>query len=128
MPRLLSVALLAAAVGCGNSDIPKITLTGTVRYNGKPVSSGLLRFTGPNGFYSAASVQPDGTYTVTDVIPGELKVGIMDEPQGAGGPEGKSAGPRPAPLTVPAKFREPETSGLVYTVTADMTTLDIDIK
>jgi len=106
-----------------------VTVHGTVTYQGKPVQSAILKFVGPD-FYSAAVVQSDGTFVVTDVIPGEVKVGIMESPHGSGSSSSpdvkKPSGARAASL--PEKYREPETSGLKYTITPETKDLHIDIK
>lgn len=122
-------AFLVVAVGCGEGT-KKITVTGTVSYKGKPLSAGILKFSGPEGAYSAASIQPDGKYIMTDVMPGETKVGIMESPQGSGSSSGDkgSAGPKGPPVSLPEKYREPTTSGLSYTIKPDTKQLDIDIK
>jgi hypothetical protein len=93
------------------------------------VPSGILKFIGPEGAYSAASIQPDGTFIITDVVPGEVKVGIMESPQGSGSSSGAaSSGPKNPPVSLPEKYREPETSGLTYTITPETKELNIDIK
>jgi len=128
---LVGLAVLAAAVaGCSSKGVKKITVNGTVSYKGQPVRSGILKFAGPEGAYSAASIQPDGSYTITDVIPGETKVGVMESPQGSGSPSGNRAPPAPKepPVPLPEKFREPTTSGVVYTITPETTKLDIELK
>jgi len=48
---------------------------------------------------------------VTDVVPGEVKVGVMETPQGS-----MSSTP---PVSLPDKFRNPETSGVKYTITPE---------
>jgi len=128
---LVGLAVLAAAVaGCSSKGVKKITVNGTVSYKGQPVRSGILKFAGPEGAYSAASIQPDGSYTITDVIPGETKVGLMESPQGSGSSSGDKAAPAPKepPVPLPEKFREPTTSGVVYTITPETTKLDIELK
>lgn len=125
----LAVTLFVATSGC-SSGIKKVTVSGTVSYKGQPLQSGILKFVGPEGSYSAASVQPDGTFTVTDVVPGEIKVGIMESPAGYGSSSGDKKGPaRPsaAASSLPQKYREPETSDLKYTITSDTKDLRIDI-
>src|SRR5688572_5955132 len=73
---LLAFVLVAGA-GCGEPGVKRVTVNGTVAYKGQTLSSGMLQFVGPEGSYSASVVQPDGTYIMTDVLPGEVKVGVM---------------------------------------------------
>lgn len=125
---LAALAFLAFA-GCADNSIKKVTVHGTVTYKGQPVRSGILKFIGPEGAYSAASLQPDGTFVITDVVPGEVKVGVMEAPQGSGSSSGdEKPGPKAAPVNLPEKYREPDTSGLKYTITPETKELAIDIK
>jgi hypothetical protein len=73
----------------------------------------------------------DGTFIVTDVIPGEVKVGYIDSPSGSGSSSGGSKGDAPAPtpsVSLPSKFRDPNMSGLKITVKDDTKEVTIDIK
>jgi hypothetical protein len=122
--RLLGLVMVAllAAIGCTNQGVQKLTVRGTISYQGQPLQSGFLKFVGKDGAYSAANIQKDGTFTMTDVVPGEVKVGVAEAPGGSkqGGANAKS------PL--PDKYRDPATSGLQYTITPETTQLVIDIK
>jgi len=122
---LVVVVGVLALAGCSGNR--KVTVNGTVKYKGQPVSSGILKFIGPEGAYSAASIQPDGKYIITDVVPGETSVGVMEAPQGAGSSSGASSPGKARVVSLPAKARAPETSGIKYTITPSTTRLDIDI-
>ncbi|HET6572936.1 MAG TPA: hypothetical protein VFG68_04985 [Fimbriiglobus sp.] len=127
--RLLGLAAVVLVVGsgCSSKGIKKVTVNGTVSYKGQKLHSGILKFSGPGGSYSAASIQPDGTYVITDVVPGEVKVGIMESPSGSGSSSGeRSSAPRVAPVSLPEKYRDPETSGVKYTITDDTSELNIE--
>jgi hypothetical protein len=126
---VLAVLAVAAVAGC-SSGTKKVTVNGTVTYKGQPVRSGILQFVGPEGSYSAAAVQSDGTFIITDVVPGEVKVGIMEAPQGSGSSSDDKArsAPKAPPVSLPDKYRSPETSGLKYTITADTRELPIKIQ
>lgn len=132
--RSLSLCLVAscfilwAGSGCANKGIKKITLKGTVTYEGKPVTSGLLKITGPHNSYAAASIQESGRYEITDVVPGELQIGVMETPQGSGSSSGGGSGPKVTPLNLPEKFRDPATSGVKYTITEATKELNIELK
>jgi hypothetical protein len=128
---LVAIAVSVAGSGCqGKGGIKKVTVSGTVSYKGQRLQSGILQFMGPGGAYSAASIQQDGTYIITDVVPGEVKVGVMEAPQASGSSSssgGKASGPKAPPVTLPDKYRNAETSELKYTITADTSELNIDI-
>jgi hypothetical protein len=122
--RLLGLVMVAllAAIGCTNQGVQKLTVHGTVSYQGQPLQSGFLKFVGKDGAYSATSIQKDGKFTMTDVVPGEVKVAVAEAP---GGSKQGAASPK-SPL--PDKYRDAATSGLQYTITPQTTQLDIDIK
>jgi hypothetical protein len=67
---LLAVVLCAAAAGCGSG---RGEVSGTVRYNGKPLASGTIQFLGPDGIPCAGKIQPDGTFSVWVPV-GEARV------------------------------------------------------
>jgi hypothetical protein len=124
---LLVVAAVAvtAVAGC-NNGVKKVTFHGTVKYDGQPLQSGQIRFVGPDGTPAGATIKSDGTFEVTDVVPGEVRVGITPTPRGSGGP-GVPAQSRSEPLELPSKYQDPETSDLKYTITSDTKELSIDI-
>ena len=121
---LLLAALLVTASGCGGNR--KVTINGTVSYKGQPLSGGMLQFVGPNGTPSAAPIQPDGTFIMTDVAPGEVTVSITATPRSSGPGGGKAkAAPKVTPADLPEKYHDPERSGLKYTITPTTTQLEI---
>jgi hypothetical protein len=122
------VAALAVTAGCSDQGIKKVTVSGTVSHKGQPLTSGILQFVGPEGSYSAASIQSDGTYIITDVVPGEVKVGVQQAPQGSGSSSGEQTpAPKAAPVTLPDKYRNPETSEVKYSITEATSQLNIDL-
>jgi hypothetical protein len=71
---LLGTAMLAiAAFGCGAK---KTTVTGKVTYNGKPVVWGNVSFLASDGSSYDGFINLDGTYSIPDVPPGQVKIGI----------------------------------------------------
>jgi hypothetical protein len=122
------LAVLVATAGCSDTGVKKVTVSGTISHKGQPLRSGILQFVGPES-YSAASIQPDGTYIITDVIPGEVKVGVLESPQGSGSSSGEqtSVAAQPAPVVLPAKYRSPDTSDVKYTITESTSQLNIEL-
>jgi hypothetical protein len=63
--RTLALALLATAIGCGqSSDLDKVVVRGTVTLDGQPIPNGELRFIPTNGTKGPISGGPikDGAY------------------------------------------------------------------
>ncbi|MCI0463444.1 MAG: hypothetical protein L0Z62_41430 [Gemmataceae bacterium] len=125
----LAAVVLVPVSGCGGAR--KVTVSGTVAYKGQKLSSGFLQFVGPEGAYSGSSIQADGSYIITDVVPGEVKVGVQPTPQGSGSSSSgdkPGADPKAVPVELPERFRDPEKSGVKYTITPDTRELHIDLK
>ncbi len=101
------VLLLGLLAGCAK---PTSTFSGKVSHRGQPLKSGVIYFLGPapKMQMGMGTIHDDGTYSATDVPVGEVRVSFQ------------------AP-GVPAKYADPNTSALVYTITSDTTSLDIEI-
>jgi hypothetical protein len=101
------VILLIIFTGCSK---PTSTFHGKVDVRGQPVRSGVIYFLGPapKMQMGMGTIHDDGTYVATDVPVGEVRVSFQ------------------AP-GVPAKYADPNKSELIYTITSDMTSLDIEI-
>jgi hypothetical protein len=130
---LLALAMILAASGC--SSRPKLMpVKGTLTYKGKPLPGKQIRFHGPEGHVSITEVEPDGSFVITDVLPGEVKVCIMDSIAERFPARSPSGGPFAAPQAaspvypIPEKYKNPETSGLVYTITPETTELAITLE
>lgn len=67
--RMGTLALLFCAVGCGGSDLAKVT--GTVMYKGAPVSSGTITFAAADKPAAYGELQPDGSYELMTEKPGD---------------------------------------------------------
>jgi hypothetical protein len=102
--------------GCGKPAKHVVTVTGTVTYNGRQLKSGIVKFVAPNGDFATAPIGPDGQFTMTDVVPGNQKVGYVGRPVSSGSPDGSRTAPAEQPVAVPAKVSDPETSGVTVTV------------
>jgi hypothetical protein len=141
---LLGSALLVA--GCtGSKRLQEHTdLKGTVKYKGQPVTGGSISFFGKEGEAGiTAPILQDGTYSIKAPV-GECKVSVdnsMLKPGGQGmerrKEQGMGAGPRPGQgeqvkitgtyMEIPAKYKDPKTSGLTYTVKKSESTKDFEL-
>jgi hypothetical protein len=135
--RLGALLLLAAAAGgCHKSTA---TLSGTVTYRGRPVTSGEVVFLSEGGTASAhAPIGPDGRYTVTGVPVGPVKVAVDNPPPSwyatgqrlpaalASDPEVREAREQAAHyVPTPPRYRDPNHSGLSHTVERGSRSYDI---
>jgi hypothetical protein len=117
-PGLLLLALAACCLtGCSGNK--RYTVTGLVTLRGHPLSSGLVRVFGPGDHLWTAPLRADGTFTVTDVPPGEIRVSVVEAKKRMASPGGTN-GPGTAPAgkteVIPARYKDVSTSGLVFTL------------
>src|SRR5262245_44187265 len=125
---LLAVAL-ALFAGCGKPAKKMVIVTGTVTYNGQPLKSGIVKFLAPNGDFATANIGADGQFTISEVTPGEQKVGYMPAPMGSGSSDGsKGSAPTEKPVSVPVKFSDPQTSGVTVNVPDSGGTVTVELK
>jgi hypothetical protein len=141
-PLLLLPLVLVLACGCGGRAAK---LSGHVTYKGQPVGGGSVSFYPKTGGGYSAIIAPDGTYTTTDLPPGEMAVAIETESakgkeiteQTGGGGHKAPMSPRPgagegAPrggqyVKIPDKYKNQETSGLSVTLTSGPQTKDFPL-
>jgi hypothetical protein len=111
---ILLVLLGLAASGCGPGR-ERGTLTGTVSFQGQPVTDGIVLFSGDVSYMY--SIQPDGTFEAKTaegkgVWAGTYRVAVApalaDPEMGVG----KSPPRISIPSNIPRRYWKPETSGI----------------
>ena len=147
-PKLLrrlavgACVLVSLAAGCwGRADRPPLgRVSGTVRYNGKPVTSGSVIFTptsqGGGGHVATGPIDSNGSYTLTTFDTGDGAlidkhvVTVEAREKSAGSPRDKDGRItyKPAKLVVPDKYADPQKTPFRYTVEAGSNTIDLDLK
>lgn len=141
--------LFAAACGGGTS-----TITGTVTYNGEPLTAGYVAFYDTNGQTASGRIDAAGHYTVYKAPVGDLKaavftvdptakppVGFTKKKQSGGvyeeamakskrGSENGMTEPAQAGkfVAIPPRYKDPEQSGLTFNVKSGSQTIDLDLK
>lgn len=104
IPAILLLSLPILTSGCGDSVG---TVSGTVTYQGKPLTGGSITFLPKEGLAVNGTIDKDGTYSVAKVPAGEVKISIdtfasrtgANRPAGggppvAGGPPGGGGPPK----------------------------------
>lgn len=147
---LLLLPLSLVVLGCGSSKKPVARLSGSVKYNGTLVKAGTITFTakgesGEAGGIYLATIEPDGTYSTSQVPAGEFTVAIETEsanPDRAKkeyGNKGKmTSSPRPdyaqaaetpkgAYVKIPDKYKDAKKSGLSVSLTNGKNTKDFEL-
>jgi hypothetical protein len=107
---------LTALYGCGGGDSTKATVSGKVTYKGAPVPSGTITLYPASGPEYPIILRPDGTFNTSDVPVGPMGVGISTPPAMAM-PAGTDQSAMGKVVPIPAKYKDPKTSGLTWDVT-----------
>jgi hypothetical protein len=132
---LALMGLVTVMAGC-SSDDKRLTVKGIVTVDGQPLTQGRVQFYGPNNQFSTAGIDPDGTFIATDVIPGDLRVAVIDPTASVklAPPSEKDPNPRkttranPKSRTIPAKYQNADTSGLTYNITPESAQIEIKMS
>jgi len=122
-----AVVLAVLTVGCG----PRFgNVSGTVKFNGKPLSGATITFYDQDKNPVSSAVSPSGAYTITKVRTGKVKVAVavpLDIPFMSSMPGSKPAAPKPG-IPLPTKYLDPEVSGLDFEVRQGDQTHDFDLS
>jgi hypothetical protein len=138
MPRLAVVTLLTAlaAWGCAAR---KADVTGTVRYRNEPVVTGSVSFYTENGEIRSSLLSPDGSYHLTQLPPGSVRVAVVSHPPvppalhvdrapAALAPNSRKTTVPQRPISIiPERYSRPDSSGLHFIVNPGEQVLDIDL-
>jgi hypothetical protein len=143
--HLQSLALLSLAgfglllAGCNQRyvsvPLTGATLEGTVTYGKEKILVALVTVQGQGGASASGFVGDDGRYKILNVPLGEVSIGVNTD-AGKGQmmskvmarTAGKEKGaPLPKVIDVPAKFGDPNTSGINTTINKGANTFDIVI-
>ena len=142
---VLLVVLVGLEVGCGGVSETKLPesgakLTGTISLDGVPVEFALVTVQGPNGS-AIGKVMDDGKYVVENVPLGQVSLGVNTQAakgdyqskmmsMNAGAVDPKSSKKIKAVkfVDVPAKFFDPNSSGLSTTVEKGTHEFNLELK
>jgi hypothetical protein len=124
------VLLLAVvAAGCGRSTG---NVSGTVKFLGKPLTAGTITFYDKDNRTASSAISPTGTYEVTQVGSGPVKVAValpLAIPfAGPGGGDSLLTTPQGKGPAVPPRYFDPAQSGLGFEVVAGNQTHDFDLQ
>lgn len=137
--RLLAITTaLIWVAGCGGPFTAAVS--GRVTYKGNPLPGGTVTFIHPDGRTGYATIQEDGSYNIPAAPGGDVKCIVTTQkpipalPKGVAAklPGGGSKGSDPVYPTgkyvpIPAKYGDPQTSGLAYTIHRGSNTIDITL-
>ena len=110
---VLSVVLLAAAIGCGDGMPKRVPIAGTVTLNGKPLERGFVQVVPKSGPAATGEIGPGGKFRLTTIndndgcILGTHEVAIIAN---------ESQGPNAMKWYAPKHYADASTSGLTLAV------------
>ena len=122
-----ALVLSLSVIGCGPSRTAVVPAAGIVTLDGQPLAGGFIRLVPAASRPATGAIGPDGRFTLgtfaaaDGCVPGTHGVEVIG-PLPAGG-EAAAAVPAPT-ITVPARYRDAQTSGLTITIagpTRDLT-------
>jgi hypothetical protein len=139
-------AALAVLPGC-SGELKRSRVHGKITYLGAPVPGCTVIFMSSDNMTHIADLQPDGSYSVTGIPRGKVRVSIQQPPPRPasksefapqGGfkkdPEGKGANPPPAAeaklsgVRIPVSYADPNQSGLEFDLKEPEHEFSIDLK
>ena len=140
-----AAAFLAATALTGCGDIPRGSIHGTVKYQGKPLTDSTVIFIAKDNQTHPAVLKADGSYEVHGVAQGLVKVsvqqaqprvpakaepgrggskaGVVDEKAAAPAPVARITGPR-----LPAQYTDPDKSGQTFELKEADQEWSVDLK
>jgi hypothetical protein len=126
---LVGVGLAAVVVGCSNP--PPSSVSGIITYRGKPLAGAVVTFYAAGHTVLTTETQASGTYAIGRVPRGTVRVAVQ-VPQPAvrpgAGPDPPPAAGATAPPAFPAKYGDPNTSGLKFELTEQSRNYSPDLE
>jgi hypothetical protein len=137
--------LLMAVTGCGSGTAD---ISGRVTYQGKPLPAGAVIIHGANGKVQSGPISADGTYAIYKAPVGDVKIAVvtpkppppqpaatpgMKRSKGGGRKHPGAAEAHPPPpvdkfVPIPERYKDPEQSGLTFTLKSGSQTIDLDLQ
>ena len=131
---ILLLCTCSIAAGC-SEDGPAIgELSGTVTFEGQPVTDGIINFESAAGFGVSVPLTAEGTFELASqygsgIPQGSYRVSVTPPPPPVdpSQPAGGTSGPPPDPKNIPRKYRDFSTSGLTVEVTEISSVVTFDL-
>ncbi len=124
MCGLLSLAGLALVLlwaGHGHGPLPN-QVFGKVTFNGKPLTSGSVKFVHAGGEETGSAIDREGNYCIDNLPPGPVQVAVYSHSPNPFQPSAARV------LAIPKRYQSPAESGLRLRVPEGRTCFNIDLK
>ena len=136
--RFAALTLLTALAASGCSA-RKADVKGSVRFRNQPVTTASVSFYCENGEIHSSLLSTDGTYHLTQMPPGPVRVVVVSHPRvppalytdrapAALAPHSRQKTVPNKPMSVvPPRYSRPDSSGLNFIVNPGEQVLDVDL-
>lgn len=136
LTTLVGGLVLLASPGCGPTGPQMGSVSGKVTFNGKPVTKGMVTFVSsePNRPNATGMLQSDGSYSLntpehgSGALVGEYKVAVSGKDPDAYNQVVAPGEPMKIESSIPAKFENPDSSGLTAKVVSGSNMHNFDLK
>jgi hypothetical protein len=134
---IATLACCALAVGCGDGKPRRVPVTGTIRYQNKPLEGGDVVFVpvdARNGFRAIGKTDDQGQFALTTfqrgdgAVPGEYKVTVFAYHNGDPSRDTDMIAPPVGAPAVPEKYSSQRTTDLAATVGNEPTVVEFELK
>jgi hypothetical protein len=125
--------LLLLASGC-SSSVSLAEVTGIVRFQGRPLTSGEVTFFDADGTKSFSGISETGAYNVQGVKFGKARISVVSTPRvppGLTKPGSRGATPpskQEEPIDIPKRYSDPESSKLRVEIDSRKQQFNIDLE
>jgi hypothetical protein len=131
--RLLEYSIpllfLTLVVGCGNSSIDRVPVSGEVLIDGRPLGSGTIQFVPEEGRPSSAAIQADGHFELASESVGRTKeIGAVPGRYRVQVASSKIVDEKTIQWNAPARYADFRTSGLEVTINKPTSDLRIQLS
>ncbi len=126
LPLLLLAIACCLPVGCAPGYPEASPVVGQVTVNGEPLASGEVQFLSSDGLVATGRIDPDGSYRLTTfqpddgAMPGSHQVSIKSQ-------QSSGLGVDSFLEPVPARYADPNTSGLTARVVDGMNRINLPL-
>ncbi|MFO0811109.1 MAG: hypothetical protein U0746_20970 [Gemmataceae bacterium] len=124
MRRVIPIAVLAFAVGCGSSGPRLVPVSGIVLIDGKPLPFGVVQVAPEGGRAASGRIGPDGRFTLTTFVEGDGCY-VGSHPVAVVGTESINAGSQR--WHAPMKYASSAESGLTVSIDGPTSSLKIEL-
>jgi len=128
--NFILLMLMVATIGCGDMSQAPIDVSGQISIAGKPLNQGSVIFTDQKGERAYGEIQPDGSFSVPQIMPGTFRVSVS-VPQRRR-PRGETPDPvrgtRPMPVAIPTRYSSVDSSGLQFEIVPEKPELTIELE